>query len=202
MADRCSAREIATELGRSIDAVYTRAHILNVYLEKSDWSLDRLSTLFAVDERTIKKAWINTGILPFRRVDGGARFPEWRFREEEIERFIHERPWAYDAGIMIPRTHRLVQMAQRIHRRDPWIPFEDAAQRMEMSRSALWRYCRAGLVPFQRRAGGQGGVGGKIVIRESDIPAAMERCRQHYEDYREGKRRQMLVFVAARKAAA
>src|SRR3954468_4452340 len=169
MAGKYTVKEIANRIGRTIDAVYTRAHMIGVYLDTQDWSLARLSVLFGTDERTIKRTWIKTGILPCRKVDvrtksGG----EWRFRDADIELFILTRPWEYDAEIMCPRTHRLVQLARRVQRRDPWLRMHDVAQRFSLSTPSIRRFCLSGLIPFQRRTVGMGGIGGKIVIREAD----------------------------------
>jgi DNA-binding CsgD family transcriptional regulator len=205
MAGRYTAAQIGERLGRSADAVHVRAHLLGVYLQTEDWTLHRLSRLFGAWEPTIERAWIRSGMLQARKLGPGehCRRGEWRIREADVERFILDYPWAYDAAVMVPQSHRLAQLARRVQQREGWLVGAEAiGNRLGISAKAVFRWTAAGLIPHYRRAIGQGARSGHLVMREGDLDVAREAIARRHAAWREERRQRWLGHTAARKAQA
>jgi hypothetical protein len=202
MAGSLTAAQIASKLGcRTRLAVYMRAHYLGVYIQTEDWSLRRLRQLFGTWEPTIEHAWIGAGLLKARKLEPGdhCRQGEWRIREADVEAFILDCPWAYDATLMVPQSHRLAQFAARVQRRDPWVTIDEAMVYLGMSRSAVTRWCHNGVIAFKRcNVGHRGGVHGTMVIRAADLPAAKEAILVRQRSYWQAT----IAAIADRRRAA
>lgn len=204
MAGSTTAAQIAEKLGcRTRNAVHMRAHELGVYLQTDDWTLRRVRQLFGTWEPTVTRAWINTGLLKARRLPPGGHClrGEWRIREADLEAFILDCPWAYDASVMAPQSHRLAQLARRVQRRDPWVTIDQAVEYIGVSRTAIVRWCHLSVIAFRRRAVGQGGRQGHMVIREADLPEARETILRRQVAARQQIRDNIAAFNARRRAA-
>lgn len=205
MASRYTAAQIGERIGRSADAVHVRAHLLGVYIQTEDWTLSRLRKLFGTWEPTIERAWIRTGLLKASKLPPGHHClrGEWRIREADLERFILDYPWAYDAAVMVPQSHRLAHLARRVQQREAWlVGAEEIGNRLGISAKAVFRWTHAGLIPHYRRAIGQGARSGHLVMRECDLDAAGEAIADRHAAWREERRQRLLTHTAARKRRA
>lgn len=204
MAGTYSAKQIGAKIGRSVHAVHVRAHMMGVYLQTDDWTLRRLRMLFGTWEVTIERAWIRGGLLKARKLPAGDHClrGEWRIREADIEEFIVSCPWAYDAARMVPQSHRLALLAQRVQQRETWIVGAEAiAQRFGLSTAAVQRWCTQGVIPHKRRAVGQGARNGHLVVRERDVERAAEEIRRRRTEARAAIQANLLSTMARRRAA-
>jgi hypothetical protein len=202
MAGRFTAAQIGERIGRSAGAVHVRASFLGVYLQTDDWTLRRLRILFGSWEPTIERAWIRTGLLKATKLPPGEHClrGEWRIREADVERFILDCPWAYDAASMFPQSHRMAQLAARVQQREVWIVGAEAiGERLGLSAAAVHRWCVAGVIPHYRRAIGQGARGGHFVVRERDLEAAREEIARRHQASRAQRVQRLAAFSAARK---
>lgn len=206
MAGRFTAAEIAHRLGcRTSAAVHVRAHALGVYIQTEDWTQHRICQLFGAWEGTAARAWFASGLIVGYRLPPGAgcRQGEWRVREADLEAFILDCPWAYDATRMVPQTHRLAQLARRVQRRDPWVGIDEVRAYVGGSRGAMVRWCHNGVIPFKRRhvSGKRGGRSGHIVVRAADLPAARETILQRQREARAFIQANLLDTMRQRRAA-
>ena len=86
------------------------------------------------------------------------------------------------------RRHPLAQLAELLHRADPWLRWSEAAAYLgEVPAAKYW--LRRGLVPHQRRRVGPGsaGMAGTIMVRARDLTAIAEAIgsvRQHLRQRR------------------
>ena len=186
--------------GRSVAAVRVRAGALGVSLEHREWSLWRLSTLFGANWLTIRQAWLETGLLPHRRLPNGqqSRRGAYLVREADLETFIRTCSYAYVAERMGPRGHPLVRLALAIQQRDRWLESDAVCGYLGMSHAAFQRWCERGVIPHQRRhVGVQGGVHGHIVVRAADLVGLGDVIR---EARQRGKRRRIDNLLAAQRA--
>lgn len=176
LAGTHTPEEIGADIGRATASVHTRARKLGVSLRMDYWSLQRVSKLFDFEFHSVKRAWIDPGLLVARKVEGRSRHGGWRIEEADIEDFIRRCPWAYDANRMVPRFHRLTQLAKAVQKRDPWVLKPEAAEYLGISPFRVGTYCALGLIPHQRSrtTGIGGGVGGQLMFRVADLPAAKE----------------------------
>lgn len=172
-AGRIAPSEIGKQIGRSIPAVHKRAQILGVYLTTLDWTARRVSMLFGAGERTVAYRWISTGMLKASKTAArqSKRNGEYRIKEQDLERFILDCPWAYDPAVMKPETHRLAQLAKRVYRRDPWLTTTEVAGRLGVSSSSVWAWYVKGVIPAKERWVGRAG---RYVVSESSLPAVVE----------------------------
>lgn len=159
---------------RSRAAIRARAyHVLGLYLSPSAWSARRVCKLFGISNDAVIAAWIQQGLLVAQHQPPGTgcTHGRWVIQQRDLEAFIRECPWAYDASFMTLPNHPLARLARTVQGRDPWVRAEVAAERLGMSVGAVRRWCRVGLIPAKRRSAGiQGGRGGALVIRASDLP--------------------------------
>ncbi len=184
MAGRFTTAQITAEFARigwnrTVMAIQQRASKIGVYLIIDAWSQRRVRMLFGAHQATTRHAWFDAGILPAIRlpVGTGCRQGEWRVAEADIERFIRECPWEYDAARMQPASHPLVRLAHDIQRRDPWVESSEAISYLGISLATFSRWVAAGVIPAKRRritaSGGAFGLG-RLVVRAADLPAARE----------------------------
>lgn len=178
-AGKLTPRQMAEEMrrlgyDRTVRAIHNRASTtLNLYLAPEAWSISRVAQLFGTTDSTISKAWIKTGLLPARQLPPrtGSKHGDWRIEEHDLEILIRTIPWAYDPALMQPSTHRLVQLARDLARRDPWVTAPEARRRLDLSARSWLRWASIGVIPDRRRAvGTHGGYGGTRVVRVADLP--------------------------------
>jgi hypothetical protein len=173
---------------RSIRAIYKRAGQLGIYVYSDEWTLKQLTALFGGHAHSISRHWLQTGLLPGRKLPPGrgTQYGEWRVAETDLETFIRSCLWAFDASLMRPATHRLARLAMDLQRRDPWWPGDIAAPALGLAQSTWCRWCQEGVIPAKRRhVGIVGGVHAAWVMRAADVPAAIEAIQQRRREARE-----------------
>lgn len=211
MAGHFYAYEIADALTREFHttrtqhAVSIRAHVLEVYLWIDAWTQNRLCHLFNANWATVRKRWLDSGLLPSSRLTRGrgCRQGEWRVKDADLEAFIRTCPWAYDASKMQPESHRLVRLARDLQRRDPWVEGAEAMAYLGISQTAFTRWCHVGVIPCKRRSVGiQGGRGGSFVVRAADLPEALRTIRERQLAARQFIKTNLQTVMAERRMAA
>lgn len=204
LAGKHTAEEIGKDIGRATASVHWRARRLGISLQLDFWSLQRVAHLFGFEFHSAKRAWVDTGLLPARKIPGRGRFGGWRIEEQDIEGFIRRCPWAYDANRMVPRWHRLTQLAKSVQRRDPWVLRREAAEYLGVPPLRLTAYCAMGLIPHERShtTGITGGVGGQLIFRVADLPAAKVAIEKYLATAYPRRAASLRAWNAARQAAA
>lgn len=178
LAGTMSLADLAAKLSafagypRTAEAVRIRAVRRGISLWRQGWSLRDVEALFRVDHRTIVAWWITPGLLTGERWAGRGPYESWLFTEAALRQFIVESGYAYNWRRMQPR-HPLTALAEVTARRDPWVPYAEAARYVGIASSNLDRWRRRGLVPTQRRFGT--GKHGELFVRASDLPDIRER---------------------------
>ncbi len=160
-------------MARTVQAVQQRAVRIGISLYQEGISITELRRIFATSVNLIKRRWMDTGYLVARRttpqpVRGG----KWLSDPAEVERFLRDYPWTYDAQHMLP-GHPFTQLAQVIQGRDRWVTLEEAAEFLGASPSRLTVWAQRGLVPHQRRWH-NGCRDGMLVVRAADLEGARE----------------------------
>lgn len=183
MAGRFDARAITLEFARigrvrSEAAIKRHAGQLGVSLWWNDWTLNEVARLFCASYRTIRSAWIDTGLLAAQRRPGRGRAAdgEWRIREVDIETLIRTCPWVYDSAKLQPQSHRLARLAREIQLRDPWLRVADVARALGVTPGCVVRLCEKGVIPSQRRRVNVqgGGPPGAFVVRACEMVGLQE----------------------------
>ena len=132
---------------RTISAIQGRAQELGLSLMLEDWSLLAVERLFGISADVIRRDWLAAGLLPGRFVEG-----RWCIREADLETFIRDYPWMYLVSRMQPPQHPLSQLAQRVHRRDPWLSVKAMSTRYGIGNTAIRVWCRTGVLPSSSRS--------------------------------------------------
>lgn len=111
--------------------------------------------------------WASAGWIQVRKsvVRQGA-FRAWLFREENIVKFLRERPWLFDLKKMPEHYFRSIVQAE--YDRDPWYNCQEAAPFLGVKTDdAVQRYILRGWLPAAKRPGGP--WQGVWIIRRSAI---------------------------------
>lgn len=161
---------VAGHLHRTVTACYEKARRLGIMRKMNVYTARAVAEIFGVDSKTIA-TWCRRGWLAGRRSPipcGVTRM--WDFDPDDLERFVRERPWAYDRSLMAEGDY-LTLLAARVAKADPWLTCEEAARAVQVCAETVRRWCREGL-PHQHRPtlGAQHGPwAGRLVIRQADL---------------------------------
>lgn len=177
------AERLARESGyrRTVHALRIRCKRLDVSAYAACVTLIELEAVFGSCHRTIRKHWLETGLLPARRWAGRGSHPGWWIERTDVERFIREQAWAYDWRAM-RAGHPWTKLAETVYRADPWLSRDEAMAYLRLAPAQFVKWQRRGLIPHRRRPGGGGW---RVLVRRSDLPtiaadiaAARERNRR------------------------
>lgn len=169
--------EVAAELTRrfgiprTVPAVRIRCKRLGISAWAHGYPMCELGALFGLGHRAVVRWWVAPGLLPARRWSGRGPNAGWWFEPVDVERFVREHPWAYDAARMRP-GHRLTRLAEVIAKRERWLTLEEAAPILRVCKETVRRWCRRGLLPGARLGPAPG------ASRGWRIPAAALRERR------------------------
>jgi hypothetical protein len=199
------ARTLTAEfvVPRTVDAVKRRAELLGISLYQEGIPLRDLGGVFGTSQAQIKRRWIGEGLLCVRCTAPGRRGNKWLFDQAEVERFIREHPWAYDAEHMRD-GHPLTRLARVVQRAEPWVTLDVAARYIGLSPGYLTIWARRGLLPYRRRWH-HANRDGRMMVRAADLPAiretivqaVAERRRRRIQASRDGFRRWLEQVRAA-----
>jgi hypothetical protein len=170
-------QEIVTRLGdrfkieRTVPGLVSRLKRRGRSRWREALSLHDLERLFGVDHRAISRTWIDAGLLVGTRRTGRGPHDGWLFTADEVERFIRDCAYAYDAHRM-QRGHPLTRLAEVEAAVQRWRTAEQLARYAGVSTSAVRRAVRAGLIAHRRRDGA--GKHGEVRIRADDFQSARE----------------------------
>lgn len=195
---------------RTLAAFTVRIKVLGLSRYVQGWPMLAVEALFGVDHRAIARWWIRPGLLQATRWRGRGPNDGWWFEPAQIERFIRQYPWAYEAARMRPERlssalqtegRRLARLAALIQRGDPWRTRAEFCAFMGWDSYTPFKlWLGRGLIPHQRRYGA-GGLG-EIRIRRRDLPAIKAAIREAMHAHRsESATRNMLARYAAIRAA-
>jgi hypothetical protein len=168
---------VAARLGRTPQTCHLRAtrHLGQTRRDALLTARD-LGRLFGVDPTTAVRAWLPRGWVAAAKssVGAGPRTTAWAFDPESVERFVRERPWAYDWRTTDP-AHPLGRLAREVNEADPWLTLPEAMARYGFGTTFAKTWTRRGLLPSRRRpVYGRGGArAGRLVFRERDLPGAL-----------------------------
>ena len=140
---------------RTKAAVLTRARLLGLSTTQDALSQFRVYRIFGVRQHMLY-AWVRAGLLVPAKQDKH----RWWYRPADVERFIREHGWAYDAQSMEPGPYRSLALIQ-----ERWLTIQEAALALRISPNMVSQWMLKGVIPFQRI------VRTRVRIRARDIPA-------------------------------
>lgn len=112
-----------------------------------------LCTILGVHSSRTLMTWVDAGWLKARRSPLGAgKNYIWCFLDEDIEKFLHEKPWLFDVREM-PR-HYFRFIIREEYDRDPWYTCVEAAALLGVKPITVKKYIRRDWMPTPKRQTG------------------------------------------------
>lgn len=144
-------RAIATQLGRSVTAVWVRKKRLGAGASVNLLTSRAVASLFGVDSHLVMR-WVRDGLL--RATKAGlrcARNRMWNIDQASLEGFIRAHPEAYDWRRMESGYHR--DLAENTWRVDPLLTVADVCRLHGVSQGCISNAILGGRLPAVRGHG-------------------------------------------------
>lgn len=171
------AAVLTAEFGtpRTRAAVRCRAKLLDLSLWRDGYSLQDLERIFGVGHRTIRKHWLEPGLLRARKWVRMGPYEGWHVRHADAAAFVRAYPYLVEPARM-QAGHPLRSLAE-VCLRGKYVTRDELARYLGYrDGNGIIRWLRRGLVPHVRRP--KGGAAGAVFVRTADLPAIKERVEQ------------------------